>query len=262
MPFWESGVTLEGTRDWTSEAGDWSLEMTDLELRLVDPAPQHGTIALTNPDGNQVEILYARLDTDTIEATLVGLRRGDRVYHITGLGLLKEVMATARSPASADRHSYSEAGTRRIQGSCVYAGLITGAIDLTDSPTVSLENLIVAETGGGTAIASDSWCSGTNIEDLVVSGSLVEVDPNCSGCPSSPIRCSSKTAIAVVRRRRSCCACQTTTGSSTTRSERVLRTATANRPPATATTTPSRATATRSRPPGPGRPIHRPAPVR
>lgn len=90
---WESGFTLDGSREWTSETGDWTLDMTDLELRLIDPAPQWGTIGVTNPDGKSVEIVYDRVDETTIQATLTGLRGGDRVYHITALGQIEEVEA-------------------------------------------------------------------------------------------------------------------------------------------------------------------------
>ncbi|HHO53458.1 MAG TPA: hypothetical protein ENK18_21955 [Deltaproteobacteria bacterium] len=90
-PVWESGFTLDGTRDWTSDSGDWTLEMTDLELRLVDPAPQAGSIDLINPANKSLTILYERVDEDTIQATLQGLRGGDRVYHIDRLGIPEEI---------------------------------------------------------------------------------------------------------------------------------------------------------------------------
>jgi hypothetical protein len=101
VPVWQSGFTLDGTRDWTSETGDWSLDMADLELRLIDPAPQLGTIGVTNPDGKSVEIVYERIDDDTIQATLVGLRGGDRVYHISRLGQVEEVDGEAAEDAPA-----------------------------------------------------------------------------------------------------------------------------------------------------------------
>lgn len=84
------GVTLDGTRDWTSDSQDWLLEMVGLEMRLEDPAPQAGMIELTNPDGKTLQINYVRLDDSTIEATITGTR-GDLVFHINKLGIPEEV---------------------------------------------------------------------------------------------------------------------------------------------------------------------------
>ena len=97
VPFWESGFTLEGTRDWTSESGDWTLEMEDLELRLLDPAPQAGTIRLVSPRNKTLAIAYQRLDETTIQAVLSGIRGGDRVYHINPLGGVDEADGSAAS---------------------------------------------------------------------------------------------------------------------------------------------------------------------
>lgn len=85
------GFTVEGTRDWTSDGDDWSLDMTDLELRLQDPAPQAGSLAVTDPRGRVLSVSYSRVDEDTIEAVLSGVRGGDRVYHIHRLGQVEEV---------------------------------------------------------------------------------------------------------------------------------------------------------------------------
>jgi len=87
----DSGFSLQGTRDWTTERGDWSLSMDGLELRLADPAPQTGTVALVAPNDKTLGIEYARVDEDTIEAVLTGVRGGVRVYHIDRLGRTEEV---------------------------------------------------------------------------------------------------------------------------------------------------------------------------
>jgi len=97
VPVWESGFTLEGERTWTSE-GDWAMDMTALELRMIDPAPQAGEIAVTNPGGKVLMVTYERVDEDTIQATLSGLRGGDRAYHITALGQYEEVAAEREAP--------------------------------------------------------------------------------------------------------------------------------------------------------------------
>ncbi len=91
VPVWLDGFTLDGTRDWTSDSGDWALTMQGLELRLIDPAPQTGAIDLTSPKGKTLGIVYERVDEDTIQATLVGVRGGDRVYHINRLGQAEDV---------------------------------------------------------------------------------------------------------------------------------------------------------------------------
>lgn len=93
VPVWLDGFTLDGSRDWTSDSGDWSLTMEGLELRLIDPAPQAGTIDLTSPEGKALVIVYERIDDDTIQATLQGIRGGDRVYHINRLGQVEEADA-------------------------------------------------------------------------------------------------------------------------------------------------------------------------
>lgn len=92
-PWWESGFTLDGTRTWSSDGSDWFLTMADLELRMIDPCPQAGTIEATAPSGRSLVITYARVDDDTISATLSGLRGGDRVYHVSRLGAVEEAPA-------------------------------------------------------------------------------------------------------------------------------------------------------------------------
>ena len=84
------GVTLDGTRDWTSDSGEWHVDMEGLELRLQDPAPQAGLIKLTNPGGKFLQIEYTRIDDDTIEAVLTGTRE-PIVFHINRLGIPTEV---------------------------------------------------------------------------------------------------------------------------------------------------------------------------
>lgn len=89
VPWWESGFTLDGERNWTSDGSDWFLTMSGLELRMIDPCPQAGTVSATAPSGKSLEITYERVDDDTISATLSGLRGGDRVYHVSRLGAVE-----------------------------------------------------------------------------------------------------------------------------------------------------------------------------
>lgn len=91
VPWWQSGFTLDGDRAWTSDGEEWTLVMTGLEWRLIDAAPEIGTIDVVAPSGKSVSLVYDRVDEDTISCTLVGVRGGDRVYHINQLGMASEV---------------------------------------------------------------------------------------------------------------------------------------------------------------------------
>lgn len=86
VPVREGGFVLDGTRDWTSPSGDWSLDMTGLEIRPQDPAPQAGTVELTNPAGTTLTIAYERIDEDTIAATVVGRNGLRHLFHIEADG--------------------------------------------------------------------------------------------------------------------------------------------------------------------------------
>ena len=87
---WLEGFTLDGTRDWSSEAGDWSLDMRDVEVRLEDPCPQLGTFQVNLPSGGELELTYTRVDDSTIEARIAGTRR-ELVFHIDALGIPAQV---------------------------------------------------------------------------------------------------------------------------------------------------------------------------
>ncbi len=89
-PGWLGGYTLEGTRDWTSDSGDWHIEMADLELRLIDPVAQAGTITLTNPDGKELVMTHERQDENTIRVTLTAGSR-EWVFDVNALGIPSEV---------------------------------------------------------------------------------------------------------------------------------------------------------------------------
>jgi len=87
---WLGGIRMDGTRDWVTEGDTWSLDMTELELRWIDPAPQAGSLTVTNPAGKTLDVVYERVDDTTIQATLIGLRE-DVVVHINLLGQMEEV---------------------------------------------------------------------------------------------------------------------------------------------------------------------------
>ena len=84
------GITMEGTRDWNTDAGDWHIDMTDLEIRLQDPVAQAGIISLTNPEGRALSLIHERIDDRTIRITLEGTRE-PLVFDINQLGIPTEV---------------------------------------------------------------------------------------------------------------------------------------------------------------------------
>jgi hypothetical protein len=89
----DAGITLEGTRDWFSESGDWHVDMTGLELRLQDPVAQAGVLSLTNPDGRHLDLIHERIDETTIRVTLTGARK-DWVFDVNQLGVPTQVETT------------------------------------------------------------------------------------------------------------------------------------------------------------------------
>lgn len=84
------GLTLDGTRDWVSDTGEWNAEISDMELRLQDPVAQAGTLVVTNPDGKELTMLHERQDEETIRVTITsGVR--EWVFDINRLGIPQEV---------------------------------------------------------------------------------------------------------------------------------------------------------------------------
>lgn len=77
-------VTLNGSRDWTSSTGDWSLDIVDVEMRWQDPVPQSGRYIMTNPGGKELVASFARLDATTIEITITS---GNSVHQINVLSI-------------------------------------------------------------------------------------------------------------------------------------------------------------------------------
>lgn len=86
-----TGFTLNGVRDWQTDGGDWHLDMDGIGFRLQDPLPEEGRYVVTNPRGKVLELAFARLDEQTIEAVLTGVRGGDLVYHVSPTGALERV---------------------------------------------------------------------------------------------------------------------------------------------------------------------------
>lgn len=85
----ETGISVEGTRSWTGQAGTWELGITAVEMRWQDPIPQAGTYALDTPNGKHVELDFERVDDDTIEVIVHGARR-DFSFEVSKTGEVRE----------------------------------------------------------------------------------------------------------------------------------------------------------------------------
>jgi hypothetical protein len=89
------GMTIEGTRQWTSERGDWDLDIDGVEIRWIDPVPQAGVYDLTTPfkgksgDRKSASLTFERVDEDTISVTVAS---GDKSFsfHVSKLGFITE----------------------------------------------------------------------------------------------------------------------------------------------------------------------------
>jgi hypothetical protein len=90
LPVREGGFTLEGSRDWTSTSGDWSLDMYDLELMMTHATPQAGSVAVTRPNGKTLMIAYSRVDDDTTMATVTGSSGDTFEFFVTARGDVSE----------------------------------------------------------------------------------------------------------------------------------------------------------------------------
>lgn len=80
------GVQIDGQRAWQGERGLFGLSIDGVQVRGQDPVPQAGVYTVENPDGKTLSMTFTRLDDDTIQAVLSGLRGGDRVYEVSSTG--------------------------------------------------------------------------------------------------------------------------------------------------------------------------------
>ncbi|MCP4680031.1 MAG: hypothetical protein GY854_31980 [Deltaproteobacteria bacterium] len=81
------GIRVDGNRDWTSESGDWDLEINAVEARWIDPVPQSGSYTLDTPFNKTVEMSFSRVDEDTIEVT-VGSGRQSFSFNVSKSGMI------------------------------------------------------------------------------------------------------------------------------------------------------------------------------
>lgn len=72
------GIVVEGERQWTTDRGDWDLDIDAVEIRWIDPVPQAGSHALVTPFTDRrgqrktLTLAYERVDEDTISVTVSG----------------------------------------------------------------------------------------------------------------------------------------------------------------------------------------------
>jgi hypothetical protein len=87
--FWEGGFGLDGSREWIINGKTWTTEMRGIEVLMTDPAPMAGTLRVTNPDGDQMDIRY-RKDGDLIFARVIGVEGQVWVFVIHSDGEILE----------------------------------------------------------------------------------------------------------------------------------------------------------------------------
>jgi len=64
------GFQESGTRTWTGESGEWTLDVNDVQVRWADPVPQSGSYVLTTPDAKTATLSFSRVDASTIAVEL------------------------------------------------------------------------------------------------------------------------------------------------------------------------------------------------
>lgn len=61
-----TGFRVSGDHDWSGEAGDWHLDIEDVEMRWVDAVPQSGRYRLDTPFDKSVAVEFVRSSGTTI----------------------------------------------------------------------------------------------------------------------------------------------------------------------------------------------------
>lgn len=82
-------VSIEGTRHWTADSGEWDMMIEGVEARSIDPVPEAGSYTVVNPNSREIGLSFSRVDEDTIEVTVSGGRQ-DIVFHVTAAGQIQD----------------------------------------------------------------------------------------------------------------------------------------------------------------------------
>jgi hypothetical protein len=69
------GFAEDGHRTWDGKRGHWDLEISNLEVRWIDPVPQAGTFTLDTPFDKTVSAAFDRINATTIKVTIQGPNR-------------------------------------------------------------------------------------------------------------------------------------------------------------------------------------------
>ena len=83
------GITIDGDRYWTSDRGDWDLDVEGVEVRWIDPVPQSGVYWLDTPFDKYLSMEFERVDDDTIEVTIASGSE-EFSFHVSRWGVISE----------------------------------------------------------------------------------------------------------------------------------------------------------------------------
>lgn len=70
-----TGFTEDGHRAWDGKRGHWDLDISNIEVRWVDPVPQAGSLTLDTPFDKTIAASFDRVNATTIKVTLQGPNR-------------------------------------------------------------------------------------------------------------------------------------------------------------------------------------------
>jgi hypothetical protein len=71
----QAGFSEDGERSWDGKLGHWDLDISGLQMRWVDPAPEAGTLTLDTPFDKSVALSFSRVDAATIHVVAQGPNR-------------------------------------------------------------------------------------------------------------------------------------------------------------------------------------------
>lgn len=70
-----TGFSVDGTRHWSGERGQWDLSINHVEMRWADPIPQSGSYSLDTPFDKQLNLEFDRVDSATIKVIVSSGKR-------------------------------------------------------------------------------------------------------------------------------------------------------------------------------------------
>lgn len=80
-----SGFRVDGERAWIGEAGEWNLDIDEVEMRWIDAVPQSGAYKLDAPFDKSVTVTFERVSDTQIKVTIEGPRNSFD-FNVTTLG--------------------------------------------------------------------------------------------------------------------------------------------------------------------------------